>query len=159
MSRNFGDRETNLYLGNNGRLPPRSYRSQKTWTFIPGSTMPATGKSPGEKARTFLDGGTPLQVTFQSKKPTICKEITRMGTRRIFGTRFGAPSSGQRCQPFFGSSSTTVSSLGIISGKEASLDHQFSPYVNNRRKPWNISSIDVLSSTGYGTKGLKQCIE
>jgi hypothetical protein len=108
------------------------------------------GKSPSEKARTFLDGGTPLQVTFQSNKPTIYKVITRVMTRRISGTRFGAPSSRRRCQPFFVSPSTTISSLGIMSRKEASLDHQSVPYANNKRKLWNISSTYVLSTNGYG---------
>jgi len=37
------------------------------------------------------------------------------------------------------------------------LGHQYAPYVNNKRKPWNIFSIDVLSASGFGTKGLKQC--
>jgi hypothetical protein len=94
---------TEIYLGDNGKLPPRSYRSQRAWTYRPGNTMLATGKSPCEKAQTFSDGGIPPQVTSQSKKPTICKETTRIMTRRIFGTRFGAPPFGLRFPPFYGS--------------------------------------------------------
>jgi hypothetical protein len=64
MERIFGDLETKLYHGDNGGPPPKSYRSQGEWTFVLGGTMLATVKSPCEKAQTFLDGGTPLQVTF-----------------------------------------------------------------------------------------------